>query len=80
MSFMKAGDDADDVDDDGDVGEDGNMVVGTGDNLWYSLSWQSLLSRSGGRRSCGRVSQCHKTKTINMTFTLRRPKNYRMIF
>ena len=41
--------------DDGDVGEDGNMVVGTGDNLWYSLSWQSLFSRSGDAHG----GECH---------------------
>ena len=48
-------DDGDEDNDDGDVGEDGNMVVGTGDNLWYSLSWQSLLSRSGDAHG----GECH---------------------
>ena len=60
-------DDDDDDEDDGDV-EDGNMVVGTGDNLWYSLSWQSLLSRSGDAH--GGEWECHRAKTINVTFIL----------
>ena len=62
------GEDGDDGEDD-DVGEDsddGNMAVGTGDNLWYSLSWQSLLSRSGDAHG----GECHRAKTINMTFLL----------
>ena len=47
--------DGEDNEDD-DVGEDsddGNMAVGPGDNLWYSLSWQSLLSRSGDAQLMG---------------------------
>ena len=59
------GEDNDDGEDDDD-GEDGNMVVRTGDNLWYSLSWQSLLSRSGDAHG----GECHRAKTINMTFIL----------
>ena len=62
------GEDDGEDNDDGDVSEDGNMVVGTGDNLWYSLSWQSLLSRS--RDALGGECQCHRVKTINMTFIL----------
>ena len=61
-------DEGEDCEDD-DVGEDsddGNMAVGTGDNLWYSLSWQSLLSRSGDAHG----GECHRAKTINMTFIL----------
>ena len=52
------GEDDGEDNDDGDVSEDGNMVVGTGDNLWYSLSWQSLLSRSGDAH--GGECECHK--------------------
>ena len=70
------GEDDGEDNDDGDVGEDGNMVVGTGDNLWYSLSWQSLLSRSGDAHG----GECHRAKTINMTFILHCPKNHRMTF
>ena len=59
---------------DGEDSDDGNMAVGTGDNLWYSLSWQSLLSQSGDAHG----GECHRTKTIKMTFILHCPKNYRM--
>ena len=59
------GEDGENGEDD-DVGEDsadGNMAVGTGDNLWYSLSWQSLLSRSGDAHG----GECHRAKTIYKT-------------
>ena len=61
----KDGEDGED-DDVGEDSDDGNMAVGTGDNLWYSLSWQSLLSRSGDAHG----GECHRAKTINMTFIL----------
>ena len=68
-------DEGEDCEDD-DVGEDsddGNMAVGTGDNLWYSLSWQSLLSQSGDAH----WGECHRAKTINMTFILHRLKKFK---